>query len=128
MAHQVYWIKEPQLLALEYTGRVTPDDLRSATTQALEHVRQRQMDFLIDLSQTETEGAQLIKASSEVSSFVALIRHPNARWFAMVGPNVVARFAIQMFFRQAQVKIFATRDEAVAFLFALRQTDAALRD
>jgi hypothetical protein len=126
MSHRVYWIQEPQILALEYTGVPTPEDLRGATSQALAEVEKRHMHFLVDLSKADTKGAELLKAGNEVGPFLSLLRHKNAGWFAMVGPNAMARFAITLFFRQSLVKIFTTKEEAVTFLLALTETFEAV--
>jgi predicted ATP-grasp superfamily ATP-dependent carboligase len=122
MPQRIYWVQEPHILALEYTGTMTSEDLSASTAQALLEVEKRPLHFLLDLSRAVTTGTVLVKAGNENEPFSELIHHPNSGWFAIVGPNSVARFAIQLLFRQSLVKIFPTRDEAVTFLQALTET------
>lgn len=116
MPGKAYWIEAPHLMSLDYEGHVGPEDLEAVTTEGLQAVEQGPVYFIVDLSRMTTNPPAMIRASSKVKPFIDLVNHLNSRWFALVGPNIFAQLAIQVFFRNTGFKIFKERPEAEAFL------------
>lgn len=111
MPSHVYWIEDPWILAVDYSGQVTAADVKSVAQDCLLAMKDQPVYFLVDLSQSESVSPKVI----ELPSFSDWIYHPNARWFAYVQPSGLFKSLIQVRHRDAS-KIFNTRDEALSFL------------
>jgi hypothetical protein len=111
MPVQVEWLEQPWILAVDYGGRVTIDDVRSAIAASLVHLKSHPIHFLIDLSQSETIDPEFL----ELSSLSEWIYHPNGRWFVYVRPNGAFKTLIKLRHRNP-IRIFDDRSQALDFL------------
>ncbi|MBL8163095.1 MAG: hypothetical protein JNJ61_14005 [Anaerolineae bacterium] len=111
MPVDVYWAKESQILAVDYSGDVTVDDVRTVVTQLTEFLRMHPLHFLVDLSQATSFAPEII----ELSSLSEWLYHPNGRWFAYVQPSGVFKSLVRYRHRNP-VKIFHDRIDALGFL------------
>lgn len=124
MAHQVYWLKENSILSVDYTGHVTPEDMEEATTIALSIVREHKIYCIVDLSKMSSNPPNMLRSANKMKPFLELSRHPNVVWFAIIGPSSMAKFAIQLFFRSGNYRIFADRAEAENYLIELSEEES----
>jgi hypothetical protein len=111
MPANIYWVEEPYILATEYTGNVTEDDSEKALKVLLEAAQKGPLYNLVDMREATTIHNNVFR----MRPVVDLINHPNTHWLAVVKPNVIAKFAIQVLVRH-KAKVFDTREEAEAFL------------
>jgi hypothetical protein len=111
MPGQIYWLEEPWIMAVDYSGLVTANDVRSIVAQSLPALGSGPVYFLIDLSQSESVAPQVI----ELSSLSEWIYHPNARWFAYVQPRGIFKMLINIR-HSDNVRFFNQRDDALIFL------------
>jgi hypothetical protein len=111
MPSHVYWIEDPWILAVDYSGNVSAEDVKSAAQDSLLAMKNQPVYFLIDLTACELVSPKVI----ELSAFSEWIYHPNARWFAYVNATGLFKSLIQVRHRDAS-KLFSTRDEALNFL------------
>jgi len=111
MPSHVYWIEDPWILAVDYSGQVSVADVKSAAQDCLLAMKNQSVYFLVDLTETELVSPKVI----ELPSFSEWIYHPNARWFAYVNASGLFKSLIQVRHRDAS-KLFNRRDEALNFL------------
>jgi hypothetical protein len=111
MPSHVYWIEDPWILAVDYSGEVSIADVKSVAHDCLLVMKDQPVYFLIDLSQSTLVTPKAL----ELPTFSEWIYHPNARWFAYVNATGLFKSLIQVRHRDAS-KHFSTRDEALAFL------------
>jgi hypothetical protein len=111
MPSHVYWIEDPWILAVDYSGHVSAEDVKSAAQDCLLAMKNQPVYFLIDLTAAEIVSPKVI----ELPAFSEWIYHPNARWFAYVKASGLFKSLIQVRHRDAS-KLFTSRDEALNFL------------
>lgn len=111
MPAQTYWIEEPTILAVDFSGQITQADMRQAIYWCLESLRENAVYFLVDM--TRSDGLDI--AVLELSSLSEWIYHPNGRWFVYVNPNRLFKNLIKMRHR-GNARIFEDRQQAIYFL------------
>lgn len=111
MSVDIYWVKEPQILSVDYSGDVTVDDVRVVVTQMTDILKKQPLHFLIDLSRATSFAPEII----EMSSLSEWLYHPNGRWFAYVQPRGIFK-ALVRYRHRNPVKIFNDRTDALGFL------------
>jgi hypothetical protein len=111
MPVKIYWLQEPTILANDYTGDVNMDDSEEVIKFSLDAVARNPVYILVDMR----EAASIHNNVLKMGSVVELINHPNTRWLAVVRPNVLAKFVLQVLVRH-KAKVFDTREEAEIFL------------
>ena len=111
MPSKAYWVDEPNIMSADYYGAVSTEDLDNALMACLVEVEKKAVHLVVDMSGSESFPTNVLK----LASLNKLTSHANARWFAFVKPPTLVRFAMQIFHRHNS-KIFATREEALAFL------------
>ncbi len=111
MPSQVYWIEEPAIMVVDYSGQVTVEDVRTVVRQCLGALHHNPVYFLVDFSAAVSVALEIV----ELSSLSQWIYHPNSRWFAYVKPNRLFASLMQVRHHDS-FKAFEDRDEALAFL------------
>jgi hypothetical protein len=111
MPVQIYWLQEPMILSNDYVGDVDMNDSENVLRFSLDAVARHPLYVLVDMSQATSIHNNVLK----MGSVVELINHPNTRWLAVVRPNVLAKFVLQVLVRH-KAKVFDAREEAEAFL------------
>ncbi|MBZ0282704.1 MAG: hypothetical protein K8L97_18325 [Anaerolineae bacterium] len=111
MPVQVEWLEQPWILAVDYGGDVTADDVRKAIATSLKHLKEHPVHFLIDMSQSVSVDPDVL----ELSSLSEWIYHPNGRWFAYVQPGGAFKTFIKLRHRNP-VRLFDDRNTALTFL------------
>jgi hypothetical protein len=111
MPSHVYWIEDPWILAVDYSGDVTAADVKSVAQDCLLAMKDQPVYFLVDLSESVSVSPKVV----ELPSFSEWIYHPNARWFAYVNASGLFKSLVQVRHRDAS-KLFNTRDDAMNFL------------
>lgn len=111
MPAHAYWIDQPLILSNDYIGKITSQDAEAMVNSVQEAVRQGPTYIIVDLRQATSLPTNLIK----IGSLTELVNNPNLRWLAIVGPNAVAKFLINLLARNRAV-VFGSREEAEAFL------------
>jgi tricorn protease-like protein len=118
MAANIYWINEPFVIGVQYSGNVTGEDIQNVADRCLPLMDDQTVYFLIDLSQANSIPSNVFK----IGPLLKMTGHPNVRWFAFVQPDRFAKFAIQVLLRN-RVKVFSTPEEASAFLLERFRTE-----
>jgi tricorn protease-like protein len=111
MPSRVYWIDHPWILSVDFSGQVTPADVKSAAQECLAAVQHQPVYFIIDMAEAQSVAPAVL----ELPTFSEWIYHPNARWFAYVHPPGLFKSLIQV--RQRDTgKLFNDRQSALDFL------------
>lgn len=111
MPVQTYWIEEPTILAVDFSGEISQGDMRQVIYLSIAALRKNPVCFLVDM--TASSGTDM--AVLELSSMSEWIYHPNGRWFGYVNPNPLFKNLIKMRHR-GNARTFADRQEAISFL------------
>ena len=112
MPAQIYWLETPHhIMAVDYTGRVTIDDVRYVIQGCVIELAHQPIHFLVDFSLSESFDRQII----ELSSLSEWLYHPNARWFAYVRLTGLYKNLLQLRHPNS-LRFFQERAEAEAFL------------
>lgn len=111
MAVNIYWIEEPLIFATDYTGKVDETDSAKVLEFTFAVLEKGPLYTLVDLTGATTMPNNVFK----MSKVVELLNHPNCRWLAIVGPNVFAKFVVQVLVRH-KAKVLGSRAEAETFL------------
>lgn len=111
MPAHVYWIDEPHIMAVDYSGEVSMDDIRAVIAICITALSENPVHFLVDFTQATSFDPQII----ELSSFSEWLYHRNARWFSYVRLTGLYKNLLQLRHPQ-NVKFFHERAEAEDFL------------
>jgi len=115
MGYSVDWLHPPRLILIQYSDRVVSTDIISQTNRLGEVLKDGAppVHLIVDLSLVKEIGLGL----SDLKS-VAVKTHDEVGWMAVVAPNPIFRFfaAIGIQMSRGKYRIFANRDDAMAFL------------
>src|SRR5258705_9495475 len=108
MTAKTYWIEEPVIMAAEYEGNVSNEDIDQIMEACMKVVETQPCYFLVDTLKMSSIQPNFLK----LNSLLKFVSHPNLRWLAMViGYNPMIRFAIQVLVRK-NASVFSTREDA----------------
>lgn len=111
MPCEVYWIEEPDILAIDCRGPITSREMTQVIGQCLAVVDQQPAHFLIDLSQVAEQPVDFVV----MNAFSEWIYHPNARWFVYINASDLLRSLVTVRHRGG-CRFFKRRETAVEFL------------
>jgi len=111
MPVQVEWLEQPWILAIDYDGNVTTDDVRNVIAASLKYLKNHPVHFLIDMSQSISVDPEVL----ELSSLSEWLYHPNGRWFVYVQPGGAFKRLIRLRHRNP-IRLFDDRETALDFL------------
>jgi tricorn protease-like protein len=117
MPVHTYWIEEPAIMAVDFSGEITVDDMRKAILPCVISLREHPVYFLIDMSASTHMDIKIM----ELSSLSEWIYHPNGRWFAYVQPNRLFQNLVRLR-HHGNYKFFDDRQQAVEFLKSSHNT------
>ena len=121
MAAKNYWIEEHVIMAAEYEGNVSNEDIDQIMEACMAVVEERACYFIVDTLKMSSIQPSFLK----LNSLLKFITHPNLRWLAMViGYNPMIRFAIQVLARK-NASVFSTREDALVYLRKRIEMDKA---
>lgn len=112
MGHRIYWIEEPHILGVDYTGIGTSEDLEAVLDYCLPQCDAHPICFLVNLNESSGFEPSILKSLK----MKQVLTHPNTKWWAIVGVHGMYKFAFQFFMRFVAVKAFDQQEEAVSFL------------
>lgn len=111
MTAQIEWIEKPWIMAVDYSGAVTVDDVRQTVINCVAQLQDHPTHFLIDM----TETVSVDPSTLELSSLSEWIYHPNGRWFVYIRPTGAFKALINLRHRNP-IKQFDDRKAALEFL------------
>lgn len=117
MPYKMYWEKEPSIFIVDYIGVTSVEDVSIVAPRCMELASQHPLYLMVDFSQSQGFEPAVLK----YPPLLKLMRDQNIRWWAFVGMKGMYKFAFQILMRFAAVKIFETREEALAFLADMAQ-------
>lgn len=118
MAYHVEWYKEPHVVFIKLSGKLTQEDLAGFSAGLIElarHVPDSAVHTLVDVAE--------VTATPPVNIVVQEIRQmmdafPNRDMSAMYGASTLVRFLAEMLsrFTSLRIRLMDSREEAIAFL------------
>jgi hypothetical protein len=119
MPARTYWIREPWIMGVDYVGAITKEEIETVMEDCLQQVEKQRIYFLIDTSGLTSVPRELLK----LGPMLRFLHHPNPHWLVFVGiQNPMVSFAIRLLVHK-EVKLYASRDEAMKFLEGVLQAD-----
>lgn len=112
MPHVITWIEEPWLMQVDYSGVINNNDVDEVMAVCLEAADKNPINFIVNLTDSSGFHPSIVKTKLGM----ALLKHPNTRWFAYVGVRGIFRMGTQIFMRFVRFKMFDTVEEARTFL------------
>lgn len=121
MPYHVEWHKEPHIVYVKLSGKMTPEDVTGFGAELIEltrHVPEVKVHTLIDV--TEIESIPPINSIvQEVRKVLAA--YPNRDMSAMYGASTLVRFLAETLLKLTplRIKLLDTKEEAEAFILQM---------
>jgi hypothetical protein len=105
--HVAWHDEDARILRLDYTGKLTMDELRAATKEVLAYLEVGPTYLLINTKDIHLPAGAFIERSSN-----NFMKHPNTTLIAVIQENAAIQYLARMFGGQ-RVIIRSTFDEAL---------------
>ena len=100
-------------MRVDYFDRLSRDDIEAVMEHCLAALENHPTYYLVDMTGVEDVDPHIIRCDS----LARFSRHPNTKWFALVGLNkTVIKLAVAILGRFTSIKQFDSVESGAAFL------------